>query len=258
MSGTNVELKNSLSAPVVDSARPEPTYHADNLCVWLKDTNFLREERFQRAYRKGMDSGHKICREKGSREDIHIEWRVHVLCWAASHASRLAGDFVECGVNTGIYSLAIADYIDLDRTGKHLYLFDTFCGIPPSQMNERERSLNREVENETYYEECYETARANFAEYRNAVLIRGQVPDTLTQVAIDQVCYLSLDMNIVLPEIAAIKYFWPKLVTGAPVILDDYGWLGYAPQKVAMDEFAASVGCTILNMPTGQGLLIKS
>ncbi len=72
------------------------------------------------------------------------------------------------------------------------------------------------------------------------------------------VCYLSLDMNVVAPERAAIEFFWDKLVPGAPVILDDYGWLGYRPQKRALDEFAASRGVMILTLPTGQGLLLKS
>lgn len=47
------------------------------------------------------------------------------------------------------------------------------------------------------------------------------------------------------------------LVAEALVILDDYGWVGYAPQKEAMDEFAVSVDCKILTLPTGQGLLLK-
>jgi O-methyltransferase len=243
--------------PTTPMTSTEPTYNADNLCLWHKSTDFLREPRFVEAYDRGMDSGHKICREPGSKTDLHIEWRVHVLCWAASHAAKLPGDFVECGVNTGIFSLAVAHYLDFNRTGKKFYLFDTFAGIPREHISDRERSLGREQENELYYEACYETARRNFTPYPNAVLIRGRVPDTLHSVQIDRVAYLSIDMNVVVPEIAAIRHFWGVLVPGAPVILDDYGWLGYAPQKEAMDEFAASVNCKILTLPTGQGLLLK-
>ena len=232
-------------------------YNADGVCVFGKNTEFLREPRFVEAYGRGMDSGHKIGRERGSKTDIHIEWRIHVLCWAAYHATKLPGDFVECGVNTGICSLAVAHYIDLNSTGKRFYLFDTFSGIPKEQISDRERELNREKENALYYEECYETACQNFAPFPNAHLIRGRVPDTLSNVQIDRVCYLHLDMNIVAPEIAAIHHFWEKLVPGGQVILDDYGWLGYVPQKEAMDQFAASVACKILTLPTGQGLLLK-
>jgi O-methyltransferase len=55
-----------------------------------------------------------------------------------------------------------------------------------------------------------------------------------------------------------MQYFWPRLVPGAPVIFDDYGWLAYRAQKEALDEFARSHGVEILLLPTGQGLLIKS
>ena len=255
-----IRQKRLLDALDEDSNEPgeKPTYDADALTVWRKSTEFLREPRFVEAYTAGMDSGHKIGRKPGSKTDIHLEWRVHVLCWAAYHALKLPGDFVECGVNTGIFSLAVAHYIDLNATEKSFYLFDTFAGIPEEQINDKERALGRGRENEVAYEECYELAKANFAPYLKAHLIRGQVPDTLESVQIDRICYLSLDMNIVAPEIAAIQHFWEKLVPGAPVILDDYGWLAYVPQKEAMDEFAEDVGCKILTLPTGQGLLLKS
>lgn len=235
----------------------DPDYHSDGLAVWGKNTAFLQDPRFVEAYREGMDSGHMIGRERGSDEDIHIEWRVHVLCWAAAHAAHLPGDFVECGVNTGIYSLAVARYVDLNATGKAFFLFDTFAGIPEEQIGEKEREMGRQLENARMYEECYETAKANFAPYPRARLVRGIVPETLDSVEIDRVCYLSIDMNIVAPEIAAIRHFWDKLSPGAPVVLDDYGWQSYAPQKEAMDGFAAEVGCEILTLPTGQGLLLK-
>jgi len=240
-----------------ESSYGEVTYEADGLVVRGRNVEFLREPRFVEAYHQGMDSGHQICRPPGSRDDIHIEWRVHIICWAAHHAARLPGDFVECGVNTGIFSLAAAKYIDLNATGKRFYLFDTFAGIPEEQITERERALGRSVENDVYYDDCFETARRNFGGFPRAILVRGRVPDTLAAIEIDQVCYLSIDMNIAFPEVAAMEHFWDKLVTGAPVILDDYGWLGYAPQKEAMDAFADRKKVKILTLPTGQGLLLK-
>jgi hypothetical protein len=101
--------------------------------VWHKDVGFQKDPRFVAASRRGMASGHHISREPGSDDDIHIEWRAHVVLWAATHAARLEGEFVECGVNTGIYSLAICEYIDFNRTGKSFYLFDTFAGFPPNR-----------------------------------------------------------------------------------------------------------------------------
>jgi O-methyltransferase len=160
-------------------------------------------------------------------------------------------------VNTGIFSLAAAYYVDFNRLNKSFYLFDTFAGIPEDQINQDEKALGRLLDNAAMYDECFEVAKRNFSIYPKAQLIRGRVPETLSSVTIPEVCYLSLDMNIVAPEIAAMEFFWDKLTPGAPVILDDYGWAPYKPQKDAMDAFAAKKGVHILTLPTGQGLLLK-
>jgi O-methyltransferase len=230
-----------------------PQYDADHLAVWGKNLGFMTDRRFLAAYKRGVNSGHRIAEAYGLT-DLGIEWRVHVCCWAATHATKLDGDFVECGVNTGVLSLAVCDYIDLNATGKRFWLFDTYQGIPVQQMSDRERQL-RGVEN-AMYPECFGLAQENFKPFQKATLVRGVIPESLNSVVIDRVCYLSLDMNIALPERAAIEFFWPKLARGAPVIFDDYAWQGYEDQKAAMDQFAVSVGVEILTLP-GQGLLLK-
>lgn len=247
------KLNDDLQAHVAVMAAT--THYADSLAVWNKATPFLDDPRFMTAYRRGMNSGHRISRKEGSAADLHIEWRVHTLCWAAAHASKLTGDFVECGVNTGIYSLAICHYLDFNSLDRDFWLFDTFNGIPASQMTDGERAVIRpDVAN---YFECYELARSNFAPYRRAHLVRGTVPETLDTVTIERVAYLSIDMNITAPEVAALEHFWPRLVSGGVVVLDDYGWLAHTAQRVALDAVAQRVGVSILTLPTGQGLLLK-
>lgn len=231
-----------------------PLYDADHLAVWGKNLDFLADPRFLSAYRRGENSGHLIAKHYGL-DALGIEWRIHVCCWAAMHAKQLPGDFVECGVNTGIASLAVCEYIDFNATGKRFWLFDTYNGIPADQMTARERELRAGTE--AMYADCYDIARHNFTQFPATHLVRGVVPDTLGTVAIEQVCYLSIDMNIALPERAAIEFFWPRLVSGAPIVLDDYAWRGYEDQKAAMDEFARLAGVEILTLPTGQGLILK-
>jgi hypothetical protein len=236
-------------AAAFDHLLETAAYNHDSLITCHKNVGFLRDERFLSAYHRGISSGHKW------GENLHIEWRVHVACWAAERARSLPGAFVECGVNTGIISLAVCEYIDFNTTGKDFYLFDTFNGVPESQMCEAEL-VDRIRENEVY-EECFDLAQKNFAPFPRVKLVRGLVPDTLSKVPIDRVSYLSIDLNIVQPEIAAMEFFWDKLVSGAVVVLDDYGWANYPLQQEAHDRFAASKGVPILNLPTGQGLIIK-
>jgi len=83
------------------------------------------------------------------------------------------------------------------------------------------------------------------------------VPETLDTVSIDKVSYLPLDMNVTEPELAALTYFWPKLVRGAVVLIDDYGWITCEQQKAAIDAFARKIGTPVLFLPTGQGIIVK-
>lgn len=231
-------------------AQPDYDYDSDGLRVVGRSVGFLSNERFKQAYSKGINSGHRF----GS--DVGIEWRVHTACWAALQCKDLDGDFVECGVNTGIVSLAICNYLDFSKLNKKLYLFDTYCGIPLEQAGQTEKS-NADQYNSSHYWDCFEVTKQNFAHVPNAILVRGKVPDTLNDVKIEKVAYLHIDMNIAYPEIEALKFFWPKLSPRAFVLLDDYGFKSNYEQMEAMDNLASKLGVEILTLPTGQGLIVR-
>jgi O-methyltransferase len=230
------------------------SYNADSLAVWNKNVDFMREPRFLKAYQAGMNTDHRLDRRNPERIDINIEWRIAICCWAAWHAQYLEGDFVECGTNTGIMSVAICNYIDFANLNKKFYLFDTYMGIPREQIRQDEQHAH---EQNAAYRDVHEIAKQNFAAWPNAILVKGKIPDTLLTHRIDKVAYLMIDMNIVEPERMALNYFLPKVVRGGIVLFDDYGWSGYHLQKEAHDETATSYGLKIMNLPTGQGMLIK-
>jgi O-methyltransferase len=231
----------------------EYSYNGIGLRTFGKATDFVDDPRFKRAYARGWNSGHKKAR--------HIDdnrWIMHIALWAAGQAARLPGDFVECGVDTGMFSLAICDWLDFNALDKDFWLFDTFKGIPDEQMSTAERDGIAGWHNRESYEECFAQATANFAPWPRCRLVRGMVPQTLAAFPDDRrVAYLSIDMNIVVPEIAAIEFFWDRLVPGAIVLLDDYGWSTHASQKDAFNTFARAHGAMILCLPTGQGIIIR-
>jgi O-methyltransferase len=76
-------------------------------------------------------------------------------------------------------------------------------------------------------------------------IIRGPVPEILEQVKARKVCYLPIDMNCVIPEIAEAEFYWDTLVCGTAIILDDYGSEGYHMQKNAFDDLALRKGVKI-------------
>jgi len=233
---------NYLNRPLYGRA----TYNEDGLASAHYPT-FQDDPRFLAAYTAGQATG--------SWPHGNLRWRAHVVCWAAARGATLPGDFVECGVNRGGYALTAMTYVDFARLNKRFYLLDTFEGLVATQLSPEERAAGLRGGG---YTPCHEAVQRTFATWGEAVrIIRGVVPDTLSQVESESVAFLSIDMNAREPEIAAAEHFWDRLVPGAAMVLDDYGWRKHAAQREAFDTFARRRGVPLLALPTGQGLILK-
>lgn len=224
--------------------------YAQDLLYTLNNADFMKNPKFIKSYRLGKKT------ETGNLlKDSDIHWRIHVLCWAAFHAKHLSGDFVDCGVNTGIFARAVINYIDFQKLNKKYYLLDTFNGMDPKFSSKYEMERNTKL-GYGQNKDLYRQVKKTFSKY-NVEIIKGSIPESLSQVKTKKVCFLSIDMNCVKPEIDALNYFWNKMTKGGIVILDDYGYPGCLDQKRAHDAFAKSKNVEILSLPTCQGLIIK-
>jgi hypothetical protein len=227
-------------------------YDQDGL--WsVHNHDFMRDPAFVRAYARGAAA---------AGQDYGWHWRIHVGLWAARTASALPGDFVECGVNYGFMSSAIMADLGWDGLGKIFYLLDTFQGfderyVSPPEIAAGALKRNRQALASGFYTSRVETVRANFAEWKHVRIVEGPIPDTLVGVDAERVAYLHLDMNCAPPEVAALEFFWERLVPGALVLLDDYAYRGHETQKAALDQVATARGVGIASLPTGQGLLVR-
>lgn len=228
-------------------------YSKDGLTS-IHNHEFENDAFFMNAYDRGI---------KAVGEDYHWHWRVHIGLWAAYTANRLAGDFIECGVNKGFMSSAIMEFLDWDTTGKVFYLLDTFRGIETRCLNSSEiedgvAEQNQERISSQFYTTDPQRVADNFSQWSNIKMIVGTIPETLNQVDSHSLAFVHLDMNCASPEIAAIEYLWDRIVAGGIILLDDYAYSGYRNQKVAMDTFAVGKKIAIASLPTGQGLIIKN
>lgn len=219
--------------------------------------DFMKDPSFMKAFRLAKETG-----TWGDKNDyFHLGnpyWRAHTVCWVAKQAVQLEGDFVECGVFKGALARMIVDYIGFEKLQKKFYLMDTFEGLIEDQVTETEKGRGINVKKyNNFYGNSYDSVKNTFAFCDNVELIKGPIPDTLNQCPASRIAYLSIDMNCVAPEVAALEFFWDKIVSGGFVILDDYGFSAHLDQKNAHDKFAKSKSTEVLSLPTGQGLIIK-
>jgi len=221
------------------------TYTKDGLYT-VHNCSFINEKDFKRSYLEG--------KKTGSWGNFDVEWRMHTIFWAVKKASGLDGDFVECGVNRGGFSKAIVDYLGFEDSDKKFYLLDTFEGFDQNLLLESEKKKYR---TDTRYLDSFEEVKNTFKDYSNVIIIKGSVPYTLPRVPANKISFLSIDMNCVQPEAAALDFFWPKMVNGGVIVLDDFAYSGFEEQNLAHTEWAREMGIDILTIPTGQGLIIK-
>lgn len=252
---------------VVRKASPIPsgivgTYYDQDGLRTMHNHEFMLDSSFQEAYQRGVKTqgSMRLLGPQGPEYNCH--WRVHVALWVAFSASKLDGDFVECGVNKGMFSSCIMNYLRWDLLGKTFYLMDTFKGIDERFTSEADRQagvleMNKGRLESGFYVSTVESVKSNFREWKNVKIIEGSIPETLSECKAEKVAYLHLDMNCSVPEVAAVEYFWDRLVEGAFILMDDYAYHGSRNEKLGMDAFADKKGLNIVSLPTGQGLLIK-
>lgn len=231
-------------------------YAGDGIIVKNRNFGFMDDPKFKAAYEWSAFYAHRG--QKSPWTDVDLRWRSHVCVWAAQLALKHEGDFVECGVDTGILSGTIWKMLDFEKLDRQFFLFDTFTGTPEvAGMTESEKWF-RKYHNKHRYSDTYDYITAKTAGYPNIKVVQGFLPDTLGVLAGRKIAYLSMDLNNAPSEKVVIEQLWDQLVPGAMIVLDDYAYGGFDPQYDMWNTFAKSKGLTVVSLPTSQGLLIKA
>ena len=216
-------------------------YANDNVILFKRNLGFRRNKKLMQAFKANA----------ANQQERSLGLRLNTLVWAAEHAVNLEGDFVECGVWKGFCSAVIADYLDFGELSRTFYLYDTFEGIPAEYDTEKHDSP-------LFAEEgLFENVVQRFQRHPNVRVVKGAVPQSFAEAAPEKIAFLHLDMNSSKSEIEALEVLFDRIVPGGVIVFDDYGWTGYVAQQLAEDAFMAERGYKILEVPSGQGLLLK-
>jgi hypothetical protein len=151
--------------------------------------------------------------------------------------------------------------VDLGKAGRSFFLYDTFAGFSPRYSSAADfpkapQAFSR-MNAEFNIPHLYETVRDRFAMKQYVKVIQGVVPEILSDTAPSQIAFLHIDMNSPAPEIGALNVLFHRVSIGGIVVFDDYGWLLHEEQKKVVDHFMAEFGYHVLELPTGQGVVVK-
>ena len=175
----------------------------------------------------------------------HLAWRIHIATWAATTATAsVPGDLVEFGVHYGVFSRAICEAIDIDNSSRNFYLVDSWGPMEGSHP--------------AYGQDIFAEVGERFKGFQSVKMIRGTVPSVLATISnVDQIAYLSLDMNDGFADHEALRWAWSKMPKGAIIYIDDWGW-DYPELRRLVGGFLTERGCDVLTFPTGNAIAMKS
>ena len=211
---------------------------SDNLITWNKNLSFLRDEFFVEILKS----------DKNSLTEKNIILRTYTLLYFAEIASSAEGDFLELGCHMGYTASKVIQKVDFTRTAKQYFLYDLFKWKEGDAHSHLACHDNPQM---------FEDVRKRFLEFDFVKIIKGSVPQSFSDGFPEKIAFAHLDMNHPDPEAGALKAVLPKLSRGGVVILDDYGWWGYSAQKLALDPIIKGNGLSVLELPTGQGLILR-
>ena len=131
----------------------------------------------------------------------------------------------------------------------------SFEGLSEKYSTDQERAF---APNEMFsLPNLHKAVVARFRRYDNIHVIRGVVPDVLAQTCPEKIAFLHLDMNAAQAEIGALDALFDKVVRGGYIVLDDFGRSRLASLCVEETAWMKTRGYEVLELPTGQGLVIK-
>ena len=226
---------------------PNEVFASDMMITLWRNTTFLRDPKFMGAMRSVAETD----------QEKSLLWRLHVLAWAGTCALHIPGDFVECGVLRGFSSAVLCKFLDFGAVPKTFYLYDTFSGPAEQFSSAEERRKWSRHEHLKDPAGLVERVRQTFAPYRNVRIVQGAVPESFAQAVPEKIAYLHIDMNSAQAEVKALEHLFDRVSPGGMILLDDFGWLCNLDQTLAEQQFFKSRNHSVLELPTGQGLILK-
>ncbi|WP_114391491.1 TylF/MycF/NovP-related O-methyltransferase [Notoacmeibacter marinus] len=162
---------------------------------------------------------------------------------------KILGDVVEVGVYKGNTAVLLARYCR--RSDRKLYLLDTFEGF------ESEDLVGVDQDQEMEFDDTSLEAVKDFVGTESVVFVKGRFPETASELPVRRkYSIVHIDCDLYVPIIAALEYFYPRLVEGGFLMVHDYSSLWWPGAEQAVDEFFVDKPECIVPMPDISGTIV--
>jgi len=189
--------------------------------------------------------------------NYEVFFRCHQLCYVLEQTRKIDGDIIELGVAKGFQFLFAKNFLG-EKLDKRIFLVDTFSpfAIDTNSGLQDDPTLLNQGKN-LGYAKSFENTKKNFEGFDQFHFVKGRVPQILSNINIDKISFIHMDLNYAPAEYEAYKYLWEKLSPGGMILSDDFAYVGHEDQMKKTISFFEEKNHQILTLATGQGLVIK-
>ena len=157
----------------------------------------------------------------------------------------LGGEMAEVGVYQGCSARIISQASD----GARLHLFDTFCGLPAPDGDERARMR------EGHYAASLPSVQSYLEDRPGISFYKGLFPETAAPVASKRFSFVHLDVDLKSSTLGCLGFFYDRMLPGGIILTHDYSYLDGV--RAAFDEFLVGRRERAIELPTSQAMLVK-
>ncbi len=169
-------------------------------------------------------------------------------------AARVEGDVAECGAYKGASAFFLARHILRNRLNKKLCLFDSFEGLSsPSQKDGdwwRKGDLRSSADD-------LRTTLSPLGDLPFVEIYKGWIPKRFPEVSDRRFCFAHIDVDLLKPTSDSMEFFYPRLVKGGMILLDDYGHESCPGVTEVVNQYMVDKPEPIINIASGGAFIIK-
>jgi O-methyltransferase len=220
---------------------------------------FDSTEPYQTLYRETINAA-----QDGKRDSLQKQFRYFILYQLALQAVQTAPnlDMIECGCFWGHSTLLLARLLKANGFQGKLHVFDSFEGLSPFDSEDNGKFFNTEAEIEplrAQFKSNELKVRELLKDFSFVEFYPGWIPDRFDEVKDAQISFLNVDVDLYKPTLQSLDFFFPRLMSGGSVYLDDYGSNNFPGARKSVDEYLLTEeGNRLIRMPFGSAFIIKA
>lgn len=162
------------------------------------------------------------------------------------------GAIAECGVYRGDF----AKYINRFMPDRKLYLFDTFEGFYEKHITKEEVQESLLLRSKgSYADVSVEEVLENIGRHVTVIIRKGYFPETAQGLENEKFAFVSLDMDLYIPILAGLEFFYPRMSSGGYIFIHDFR-VGLPGVRRAVEEFCKKKSIGIVTLPDAFGTAV--